>query len=251
MTAWSEPAAMTEKSCAETLQWLCVNLAKEFGGGYSSVLGINLASVESDEIFKWFLASMLLGTRVREGIALKTYEEFKKAGMLSAERILATNWQRLVDILDRGGYIMYNFRIAMRLQEVAWFLNRKYECDLNRLHFFATDERDLKKRLQGLGKGIGPVTVYIFLRELRDLWEKAEPPLSGAALVALGNLGLVKVTDEAQALAELRTLWEVNGKVQGRFSDFEVALVRLGKSYCQKGRCLPCPVRPDCPKINR
>ena len=221
-------------------------LVKELGGGYSSRLSINLPSAKSEEIFKWFLASILLGNRVGEGIAIATYKEFEKASILSPERLATTGWQSLVDILDRGGYVVYNFRTAMILLEVIWTLNKKYEGDLNRLHFFATDESDLAKRLQGLGKGIGPVTVIIFLRELRGLWEKAEPALSEPALLVSRKLGLIQTTNAASALKELRTIWEESRQGEGRFSDFEIALVKLGKNYCGKKRCSLCPVKEEC-----
>ena len=238
--------ADTTNSTREVQQQLCAKLVEKLGGAYASALGINLASMESEEVFKWFLASLLLGTRVSEGIAIKTYKEFEKTENLSLERVSATSWQKLIDILDRGGYIMYNFAIAMRLLEATWTLNKKYEGDLNRLHFFATDESDLEKRLRALGQGIGPATVNIFLRELRGLWDKAEPPLSEPALLALRKLRLLQATDAASALAGLKTMWEANGRDERRFSDLEAALVKLGKNYCGKKRCSLCPVKEEC-----
>ena len=227
-------------------QHLWGKLVKELGGTYASALGINLASMESDEVFKWFLASVLFGARISESIAMKTYKEFEKAGMLSPETILETGWQGLVDILDRGRYVRYDFKTATKLLDVMGALKEKYEGDLNRLHFFAKDERDLEEKLHCLGKGIGPVTVNIFLRELRDLWEKVEPPLSQLALLAARNLRLTGATDAALVLEELKTEWEASEEGEGRFSDFEAALVRLGKNYCHKKRCMVCPLKQEC-----
>jgi len=244
-------------SCNETLadatgssgmeqQHLWGKLVKELGGTYASALGINLASMESDEVFKWFLASVLFGTRISESIAMKTYKEFKKAGVLSPETILETGWQGLVDILDRGGYVRYDFKTATKLLEVMRALKEKYEGDLNRLHFFAEDERDLEKKLQGLGKGIGPVTVNIFLREMRDLWEKAEPPLSQPALLASRKLGLTHETDAEACLEQLKAMWEADELLEWRFSNLEAALAKLGKNYCRKKRCTVCPIKEEC-----
>ena len=227
-------------------QHLWGKLVKELGGTYASALGINLASMESDEVFKWFLASVLFGARISESIAMKTYKEFEKAGMLSPETILETGWQGLVDILDRGGYVRYDFKTATKLLEVMRALKEKYESDLNRLHFFAEDERDLKKKLQGLGKGIGPVTVNIFLREMRDLWEKAEPPLSQPALLALRKLGLTHETDAEACLEQLKAMWEADELLEWHFSNLEAALVKLGKNYCRKKRCTVCPIKEEC-----
>jgi len=232
-------------------QKICAKLVEKLGGTYASALGINLASMESEEVFKWFLAAVLFGARIREAIAIKTYREFEKAGVLSPDSILATGWQTLVDILDRGGYVRYNFTTAMALSEVTWDLNKKYEGDLNRLHFFAKDERDLEKRLRGLGKGIRPATVKLFLMELRDLWEKAEPSLAKPALLASKNLGLTQTTDAEAGLEQLKAMWEADELRQCRFSDLEAALIRLGKNYCRKKRCSRCLVQEECQSSNR
>jgi len=227
-------------------QALCTKLLQELGGGYVPALGIDLPSMESEEVFKWLLASVLFGARISERIAMKTYKEFEKASVLSPEAALETGWQGLVDILDRGGYVRYDFKTATKLLEITRTLKGKYECDLNRLHFFAKDEKDLEQRLQGLGRGVGPVTVNIFLRELRDVWEKAEPPLSESALLAARNLQLVKVGGASATLEELKTMWQASEQDDLRFSDFEAALVRLGKNHCCKKRCLVCPMREEC-----
>lgn len=224
---------------------LFAKLVKELGGAYASTLDINLASMKSEEVFKWFLASLLFGARIGEGMAVNTYREFEKEGVLSPEAILKTGWQGLVDILDRGGYARYDFKTATKLLEVAGTLEEKYSGDLNRLHFFAQDERDVEKKLQGLGKGVGPVTVNIFLRELRDLWEKVDPPLSKPTLLAAKNLGLTQATEAKSTLEELKVIWEATEQ-PGRFSDFEAALVRLGKNYCHKKKCSVCPIKLEC-----
>ena len=49
-----------------------------------------------------------------------------------------------------------------------------YGGSLGRLHEAARDARDLEQGLLAC-YGIGPVTVNIFLRELRPFWSKADP----------------------------------------------------------------------------
>jgi len=51
------------------------------------------------------------------------------------------------------------------------------------------DSRDLEKRLLEL-KGVGPTAVSIFLRELKAVWEKANPQLSPLARQVASKLGL-------------------------------------------------------------
>jgi len=245
-TRCGETAVDVSSSNGEAKQKICAMLVEKLGGTYASALGINLASAESAEVFKWFLASLLFGARISEGIAMKTCKEFEKASVLSPEVILGTSWQGLFDILDRGGYVRYDFKTATKLLEVVRALKERYEGDLNRLHFFAEDQRDLKEKLQSLGKGIGPVTVNIFLREMRDLWEKAEPPLAESALLASRNIGLTKARDVEAGLEQLRTICEAAELHEWGFSDLEAALVRLGKNYCRKKRCSFCPMQEEC-----
>ncbi len=147
----------------------------ELGGKFSRELGISLAGGRSAEIFKWFLASILFGARISEAIAVRTYSEFKREGLLDARRIVARGWDGLVAVLDAGGYVRYDFKTATKLLDVCGALVKNYHGDLNALHAAALDTADLEERLRALGKGIGDVTVNIFLRELRGVWSKAEP----------------------------------------------------------------------------
>ena len=80
-----------------------------------------------------------------------------------------------------------------------------------------------------LAPGIGPATVNIFLRELRDIWPKADPPLSSLAQTAAEHLDLLpRGLDPRSALLELGRHWQVQ-PVPGRdFADLEAALVRRG-----------------------
>ena len=89
----------------------------------------------------------------------------------------------------QGGYIRYDFKTATMLLEVMEALQERYGGDLNLLHSQAADARDLEARLEEF-KGIGPVTVNIFLRELRGIWPKAQPLPGDLAVLAARNLGL-------------------------------------------------------------
>lgn len=210
-------------------------LIANIGGSYSRELGIGLESLNPTELFKWFFASLLFGARISEGIAIHTFWEFQKEGLDSAQKILERGWDGLVEVLDRGGYVRYDFKTATKLLEVCGNLQRRYGGDLNLLHQQSRDPRDLENRLKELGKGIGEVTVNIFLRELRGIWEKANPPLQGFALEAALNLGLV--SSSQKALGQLAAY----GNRQ-----LEPALLRLGKNFCHKGRCNQCPMKEVC-----
>jgi endonuclease III len=211
---------------------------------YSRELGIDLSGGDSEEIFKWFLASKLFGARISSDIAARTYREFERCGVCTPKRIQETGWDGLVKILDDGGYVRYDFSTATKLLEITAELERSYGGDLNRLHDAASDFDDLRARLKWLGKGIGDVTVNIFLRELRSVWTKARPEPSRFIRSAARNLALTGSGDDL--LDSLGMIWS-RGEVPGRgFCDFEAALLRLGKDYCGKSRCASCPVRSHC-----
>jgi endonuclease III len=231
-------------------------LLKKLGQKFSSALNIELPSGKSEEIFKWFLASILFGARISETIVINTYRQFEKEGVLSAQRILDTGWDGLVRILDAGGYVRYDFKTATKLLEVMGRLKELYQGDLNRLHQDARDSLDLEDRLKNLGKGIGDVTVNIFLRELRGIWHKAEPLPSDLVVLSARNLGLIssppkagfstKLKSKKEILNELKIVYQKN-KVRGKdFVDFEAALLRLGKDFCRKEKCEMCAVRNFC-----
>jgi len=135
---------------------------------YSRDLGINLKSGREEEIFKWFLACLLFGKPIQQEVAKRTYFEFEKEKILTPEKILKAGWDKLVEILDRGYYVRYDFSTATKLLEICKELKEKYG-NLSNLLKQAKNKKNLSKRLQEF-KGIGPVTTRIFLRELDFLF---------------------------------------------------------------------------------
>jgi endonuclease III len=132
---------------------------------YSKDLGINLRSGKEEEIFKWFLACLLFGKPIQQKVAKRAYFEFKKAGLSNPEKILKASWDRLVEILDRGHYVRYDFSTATKLWEICKELREKYGGITNLLNQ-AKNQKDLERKLLEF-KGIGQVTVRIFLRDLK------------------------------------------------------------------------------------
>ncbi|HQS82068.1 MAG TPA: hypothetical protein PKV42_06345 [Thiobacillus sp.] len=205
-------------------------LVKSRGGRYAGTLGIDLAAADGGERFKWFLAAVLYGTRISESLATRTWREFAVRDVLAPDRIVATGWDGLVGILDAGGYVRYDYKTATKLLDMCVALMRDYGGSLDALHDAAADPRDLERRIKALGKGIGDTTVGIYLRELRGIWAKAEPPLSPLAISGATALGYLRAgtPDPDRALARLRHLWETDGQPAAGFADFESALVREG-----------------------
>jgi len=219
---------------------------ENLGQKYSEILGIDLSSGKDEEIFKWFLASILFGAPITEKAVVKTYKCFQTYNVSTPKRILETGWDGLVKILDEGSYTRYDFKTADKLSEVMQNLIQKYGGSLILLYNEATNEQDLEKRVKGLGKGIGDVTVSVFLRELRDVWKKAIPNPTSLVILAAKKLGIVRKEVSENVLKQLEDFWSKN-KVAGKsFVNLETALLRLGKDFCRKEKCAICPVKDEC-----
>jgi hypothetical protein len=99
------------------------------------------------------------------------------------------------------------------LQDCKTLLD-EYGGSLRKLHRISSDSRDLEKRLVSF-YGVGPVTMNIFLRELRPFWRKADP-------------------DPLPIVSELASRYMINlGKYKRNSITFvrvEAGLIRLRKS---------------------
>lgn len=140
------------------------------------------------------------------------------------DSILESGWDKLVEVLDRGGYVRYDFSTASNLLELAASLRTKYGS-LESLYAESKDSRGLERRLLEF-KGVGPTTVNIFLRELKAVWKKAQPQLSPLAKEVASKLGLAREELE--------------------LPNVESALVRVNLEFCKHERCCSCPVREGC-----
>jgi hypothetical protein len=133
-----------------------------------------------------------------------------------------TQFVRITQVLDSGRYARYDFSTASNLLEIMKTQKEEYG-DLEELPNISKDSYDLERRLQEL-KGVGPVCVNIFLRELRTFWDKAMPKpsamtVSTAQRIGLKNIGL-----------------------------YESAVVRINLEYCKKGKYDRYPVGDYCKK---
>ncbi len=209
-------------------------LLERFGQRYSEVLGIKLETALDSEVFKWFLASILFGAPITESSVMKTYKCFEEHKVLTPEKILKTGWEGLVKILDEGGYTRYDFKTADKLLLVTGNLEKEYDESLNLLHQRASDSADLENRLKELGKGIGDITISIFLRDLRGIWKKADPKPTPLVILTARNLGIIKTEQSQKALEEMKMFWNRNPIVGYSFVNFETALLRFGKDLRRK-----------------
>lgn len=142
---------------------------------YSEELEIDLAKRSDAAYFRWFLASLLFGARISETTAKNTYRSFVRHGLTNPQKILDAGWDFLVyPVMREGGYVRYDGRKSTQVLRDCEMLIADYGGSLSRLHDTARDARELEEKLLAF-YGVGPVTVNIFLREMRPFWAKANP----------------------------------------------------------------------------
>ena len=133
-------------------------------------LGIDLASKQETEYFKWFLACLLFGKPIQREVAKRAYFEFVKEGLITPEAIIQAGWDKLVEVLDRGHYVRYDFSTATKLLEVSKTLKERYGTLTNLLRQSQSID-ELSARLQEF-KGVGPKTTEIFLRDIAPIFSE-------------------------------------------------------------------------------
>lgn len=229
---WTRPPATKRRGRHVNIELTeLASLLKSHGRLFSEQLGIRLGRLDRGELFKWFVASMLFGARIRESAAVDTYRELERRGLLAPEALREAATMEMLDVMASGGYSRYDGITTRKLQGAAAKLLDEYGGDLNRLHEAAADAQNLVSRLTEFW-GIGPTTARIFLRELRGLWIKASPPVGELAMLAADHLGM----------GDPQTFWHSERVAGYDFRHFEAALTRIGRDYCRRGRCAEAPV---------
>jgi hypothetical protein len=206
---------------SQTVVELVRRLVGSLGGRYSTELGIEVDR-DDGEIERWFVAATLFGTRISAAIAERTFLVLDRAGIDRIGLTAGIPWDDLVALLDEGGYARYDFRTATRLQELAAVVDHEYGGGVAEIGRRSPDGTDLRRALDAL-PGWGPVTVGLFLRELRGVWPGATPPLDRRAAEAARHLHLTADGDPPTIAVIDRLAREAGLDVR----DLESGLVRL------------------------
>jgi hypothetical protein len=221
---------------------LARRLVASFGGRYSLELGIDL-DAGGARVDEWFCAATLFGTRISASTAVRAYAALAAAGVYTVQVAGERSWDDLVGLLDAGGYVRYDFRTATRLQQLAAEVRTRFGRTLASLAT-VTDPRVLEATLDAL-PGWGPTTVRIFLRELRDVWPGAKPPLDERALRAARHLKFPIPRRRADQIDALRA---VAHGAHLDVRDLEASLVRLTLAHRDMRTC---PGSARCRKLAR
>jgi endonuclease III len=137
---------------------------------YAYELSIDLSSKQEAAYFKWFLACLLFGKPIQQEVAKRTYLEFVNEGFTTPDAIIQAGWDKLVEVLDKGHYVRFDYSTATKLLDVCKALKEKYGTITNLLKQSQTLD-ELSSRLQDF-KGVGPKTVEIFLRDMAPVFSQ-------------------------------------------------------------------------------
>lgn len=132
-------------------------------------LGIDLVQGGEKALFKWLIASFLMGKRIRAQAAVQTYHVIvDRHGRDTPGKLAACTHRELVRMLGEGGYARYDESTAVRLLALANKLTHEYDGTVSAMAAASADRREFEKRLQDFN-GIGPKTAEIFMGEAGEV----------------------------------------------------------------------------------
>jgi endonuclease III len=212
------------------------DLVLALGGRYSIEMGIDVDR-DDEEVERWFLAATLFGHPISARTVVRTHAALGRAGILVIADVAGSSWEALVESLDEGGYVRYDFSTATRLQALAKAVDDRFGGRIAGLGRLIGDPAELEATLDAL-PGWGPTTVRVFLRELRGRWPAARPPIDVRACSAARHLGL-PVRSDAKDPRSLAGLEAMAAEVGLDVRDAEAALIRLELAHVRRGGACP------------
>ncbi|HCT08341.1 MAG TPA: DNA methylase [Pseudomonas sp.] len=131
----------------------------------ASELGIELTPDDNSSLFKWFLASFLMGKRIQAPIAAQAYRVIvEEEGRDTARKLQHCTSRELVAMLGRAHYVRYDESTAQRLLDLSAKLNAEYAGNITQMRDASNNRQAFEKRL-GEFDGVGPKTIEIFMRD--------------------------------------------------------------------------------------
>ncbi|AVD91522.1 DNA methylase [Pseudomonas shirazica] len=115
-------------------------------------------------VFRWLLASFLMGKRIRATVAVQAYRTLvDQQGLDTPIKLAQTSHSTLVKLLGQAGYARYDESTARRLHDLGNKVEVELVAQLEALQE-GSDAEGFKRWLLSL-EGVGPKTVEIFMRE--------------------------------------------------------------------------------------
>jgi endonuclease III len=129
-------------------------------------LDIDPASGSGQQLYRWFVASVLFGRPIKQSVAAETYRTLIASGLTSPAIFGDLTREALRRLLDRGGYVRLDYQMADTLHAVMRSITNDYGS-VRHLITTSADAAELTERLTSL-RGIGPVTARIFTAQVPE-----------------------------------------------------------------------------------
>lgn len=132
-------------------------------------LQIDLRGANEAALFKWLVASFLMGKRIQGAIAANAYKVVVEQHQRDTPQKLShCTHRQLVVMLGQAHYVRYDETTASRLLALASKLSNEYAGKVSNIVEASADRQAFEKRLSEF-EGIGPKTIEIFMREAAAL----------------------------------------------------------------------------------
>ncbi|MGJ7547652.1 DNA methylase [Pseudomonas alloputida] len=132
-------------------------------------LGIDLSDPSGHGLYKWLLASFLIGKRIRSSVAVEAYRNLvDRHSLYTPEKLAHCSHRDLVRYLGQAGYARYDESTARRLHALGLGLSNDLKTRLNALSQGFIDLATFQRWLLSF-EGIGTKTLEIFMREARPM----------------------------------------------------------------------------------
>jgi len=128
----------------------------------AALLGIDMHQCHGRGLYKWLLASFLIGKRIRASVAVQAYQVLVDThGLDTPGKLVRCPHHTLVKLLGQAGYARYDESTARRLHR----LGKGLEAEMD--HVLLDDAVDMAHVNAWLLRfeGVGPKTLEIFMRE--------------------------------------------------------------------------------------
>jgi endonuclease III len=128
-------------------------------------LGIDLKQDDESALFKWFIASFLMGKRIQAEIAAQAYRVIvEQHARDTALKLGRCTHRELVGMLGEAHYVRYDETTARRLLALSAKLHEEYAGKIGDIQRASENRQAFEKRLAAF-EGVGPKTIEIFMRD--------------------------------------------------------------------------------------
>lgn len=128
----------------------------------AALLGIDMHQCHGRGLYKWLLASFLIGKRIRASVAVQAYRLLVEThGLDTPSKLARCPHHTLVKLLGQAGYARYDESTARRLHRLGSGLEAEMDQVLLDV---AVDMAHVHAWLLRF-EGVGPKTLEIFMRE--------------------------------------------------------------------------------------